>query len=49
MGSDDIERFIQFYQRITEHSLETLPKTMDYLYQLDAQRNIVKAKCESQA
>jgi D-glycerate 3-kinase len=38
MDEAQLERFIQFYQRLTEHCLVSLPPRVDYLYQLDAQR-----------
>ena len=41
MTYDAIERFTQYFQRITQHLLVHLPKRVDYLYQLDAQRAIV--------
>lgn len=44
MNATQIERFVQHYQRITEHCLETLPDTVDYLFTLDQQRRIVNAE-----
>ena len=41
MTDDEIARFIQYYQRITENLLQTLPSRVDYLYELDEQRNII--------
>ncbi len=35
-----IRRFIQHYQRITEHTLKYLPKKVHFLFELDKQRNI---------
>lgn len=40
MDAAAIERFIQFYQRITEHGLATMPENMHYLFRLDEQREI---------
>ncbi len=40
MSPEEVARFIQFYQRITEHTLQTLPARADYVYTLDAQRQI---------
>jgi len=40
MDAEGIERFIQFYQRLTEHGLRVLPARVDYLLQLDEQRRI---------
>lgn len=40
MTPDQLARFIQFYQRLTEHALQTLPARADYCYRLDTQRRI---------
>ena len=40
MNAAEIARFIQFYQRLTEHCLSRLPARVDHLYRLDEQRNI---------
>ena len=40
MNDAEILRFIQHYQRITEHSLEEMPSRVDYLYQLDSDRQV---------
>ncbi len=44
MDNNSIKRFIQYYQRITEDLLETLPEKVDYLFQLDENRKIVKTR-----
>ncbi|MFY0640645.1 MAG: HAD-IIB family hydrolase [Bermanella sp.] len=44
MNETQIQRFIQHYQRITEHLLETLPKTAQYVFELNAQRKIQARK-----
>lgn len=41
MVAGDIRRFVQFFERITEHGLQTLPQRMDYCYQLDKDRKIL--------
>lgn len=41
MSAEEISRFIQHYQRITEYTLEALPEKCDVVYELDQQRNIV--------
>ena len=41
MDSNDIKRFIQYYQRITEHLLVTLPDKVDYLFELDENRKVL--------
>lgn len=42
MNAEQIGQFIQLYQRITEHTLQTLPQQVHYLFELDAQRNIIR-------
>ena len=42
MNADDIARFIKHYQRITEHTLTTLPHKVHFLFELDAKRNIIR-------
>lgn len=42
MDNAAIARFIQHYQRITEHTLDTLPATVHFLFELDRQRAIEK-------
>ena len=44
MDDSSVKRFIQFYQRITEHLLNTLPEKTDILFELDKNRKIVKSK-----
>ena len=36
-----LKRFIEHYQRLTEHSLRTLPQYCDDVFELDSQRNIL--------
>jgi D-glycerate 3-kinase len=43
MDSKQIARFIQHYQRITEYLLKTLPPRVDYLFELDTDRNIINS------
>lgn len=40
MSDTAVARFIQFYQRLTEHCLASLPARVDYLYSLDSRRQI---------
>jgi len=40
MSAADIARFIQFYQRLTEWALATLPHRMHWLYRLDRDRRV---------
>jgi D-glycerate 3-kinase len=40
MDSVQLARFIQFYQRLTEHGLQALPPLVHHLFQLDSQREI---------
>ncbi len=42
MNEEQIKQFIQYYQRLTEHSLATLPADCDVVFELDGQRNIIK-------
>jgi D-glycerate 3-kinase len=44
MSERQIARFIQHYQRLTEHCLATVPATVDYLYSLDDRRRIVASR-----
>ena len=44
MSDRQVARFIQFYQRLTEHCLATLPAIVDYLYTLDEQREITGSR-----
>lgn len=41
MNAKQLARFIQFYQRITESTLNTLPNKIHYLYELDDKREIM--------
>lgn len=41
MTATQISRFIQHYQRLTEHSLEQLPERVHFLFRLDAGRQVV--------
>lgn len=40
MNEGQILRFIQHYQRLTEHALRVLPARVHHLYQLDSEREI---------
>lgn len=42
MTTDEIARFIQHYQRITENTLMTLPDKVHFLFELDKHRDIIK-------
>ena len=42
MNAKEISQFIKHYQRITEHTLKTLPSKVHYLFELDSQRNVNK-------
>jgi D-glycerate 3-kinase len=41
MNEAQIKRFISYYQRLTEHGLETLPEQCDWVFELDTDRNII--------
>ena len=49
MSARQIARFIQHYQRLTEHTLQQLPARVHYLYRLDPERQIVAATRPRQA
>ena len=40
MNASQMARFIQFYERLTRHCLESLPQRMHHFYQLDEQRQV---------
>lgn len=42
MNDQQVLRFIQHFQRLTEHALETLPKLCDHVFELNAGRVITK-------
>ncbi|MBT4521062.1 MAG: hypothetical protein HOC23_13755 [Halieaceae bacterium] len=44
MNEGDVARFIQHYQRLTEHCLGSLPSQVDHLYTLDEARQILSYK-----
>jgi D-glycerate 3-kinase len=43
MTATQLQRFIQHYQRLTEHALQQLPGQVHYLFRLDADRRIVSS------
>lgn len=43
MSDDEVETFIQHYQRLTEHGLAHVPLISDIVLELDHQRNILSA------
>lgn len=47
MNPRQIARFIQFYQRLTQHGLDTLPDKCDLVFELDHNRRIVEAHSRS--
>lgn len=42
MTPEQLYRFIQHYQRLTTHALEVLPGRVNYLFELDEQRQITR-------
>jgi D-glycerate 3-kinase len=40
MNKAQLTRFIEHYQRITEHTLQELPKTADIVFTLNKQQQI---------
>jgi len=43
MNEPELQRFIQHYQRITERLLETLPEKVNFLFELDENRKVIKS------
>jgi len=41
MSADEIQHFIQHYERLTRHALKELPKQCDHLFQLNAKRHVI--------
>jgi D-glycerate 3-kinase len=41
MTPQQVSRFIKFYQRITQHTLQTLPARVDHLFELNTERQII--------
>lgn len=44
MNEQQVARFIQFYQRVTQNTLLTLPNKANFLYHLDENRQIIQLK-----
>jgi D-glycerate 3-kinase len=44
MSDAEILTFIQYYQRLTEHTLYTLGNYADFIFELDKERNITKSR-----
>lgn len=49
MSASQIKDFIQYYQRLTEHSLAELPERCNWVYELDENRRILSLKQKEQA
>jgi D-glycerate 3-kinase len=47
MDEKGIKRFIQYYQRITEQLLVTLPEKVDYLFELDEDRKVLNLQTKT--
>ena len=45
MDSAALERFVQHFQRLTEHCLHEMPDRVDYLLTLDAARDVTFCRC----
>ena len=41
MDAAQLSRFIQYYQRLTDHCLQRLPEQVHHLYTLDEQRQVM--------
>ncbi|MGI9205945.1 MAG: phosphoribulokinase [Woeseiaceae bacterium] len=44
MNEDQLRRFIQFYERLTRHNLDTLADSADFVLTLDAKHAVVSSK-----
>ena len=42
MNTKQLQRFIEHYQRLTEHMLDTLPEQADIVFMLDTHHNVTK-------
>ncbi len=42
MDAEQLARFIKYYQRITQNTLKLLPERVNYLFELDSNRRIIK-------
>ena len=47
MNEEQVRQFIQYYQRLTEHSLETLPERCNWVFTLNDKRQI--SKCDKRS
>jgi D-glycerate 3-kinase len=48
MSDEEVLAFIQYYQRLTMHTLCTLDATSDWVFELDNERNIIKSNHHEQ-
>lgn len=44
MNNEQILHFIQYFQRLTEHALKTLPNKVDFVFELDVNRKVMNFK-----
>jgi D-glycerate 3-kinase len=49
MDESQVLSFIQYYQRLTVHTLAVMDKTADCIFVLDNQRNIVQGTLHAKA
>ncbi len=49
MSKSQVAQFIQYFQRLTEHGLQTLPASCQYLLSLDCDRNITHFRSKPNA
>jgi len=47
MDEAELQRFIQHYERLTRHCLQTLPQRADVVFQLDAGHRVVSRADQS--
>ena len=46
MNPEDIGRFIQHFERLTRHALNTLPRKADWVFHLDSQHRVAGKTCK---
>ena len=46
MNSEEIGRFIQHFERLTRHALNTLPQKADWVFHLDSQHRVAGKTCK---
>lgn len=44
MSESEVAQFVQFFERLTRHTLETLPASCDFVFELDSSRQITQLR-----